>query len=130
MPQGSAHSFTATALIAPVAPEKPSDHRKWGQLAGCSDALAICESARDHKGLTLVITRSTDDAIRLEQAIRFFLNLPPEEDAELCLPAQAAGMNFIRLVTPTTDDKRLPRRQKPATTQRHTHTSTPRMPLH
>ena len=80
MPQGSAHSFTATALIAPVAPEKPSDHRKWGQLAGCSDALAICESARDHKGLTLVITRSTDDAIRLEQAIRFFLNLPPEED--------------------------------------------------
>ena len=80
MPQGSARSFTATALIAPVAPEKPSDHRKWGQLAGCSDALAICESARDHKGLTLVITRSTDDAIRLEQAIRFFLNLPPEED--------------------------------------------------
>ena len=37
------------------------------------------------------------------------VDLPPEEDEELCLPAQAAGMNFIRLATPTTDDKRLPR---------------------
>ncbi len=37
------------------------------------------------------------------------VDLPPEEDAELCLPAQAAGMNFVRLATPTTDDKRLPR---------------------
>ncbi|MEM1351076.1 MAG: tryptophan synthase subunit alpha [Pseudomonadota bacterium] len=37
------------------------------------------------------------------------VDLPPEEDAELCLPAQKAGLNFIRLATPTTDDKRLPR---------------------
>jgi tryptophan synthase alpha chain len=36
------------------------------------------------------------------------VDLPPEEDAELCLPALAAGINFIRLTTPTTDDKRLP----------------------
>jgi tryptophan synthase alpha chain len=36
------------------------------------------------------------------------VDLPPEEDAELCLPALAAGMNFIRLATPTTDDARLP----------------------
>jgi tryptophan synthase alpha chain len=35
-------------------------------------------------------------------------DLPPEEDAELCLPAMRAGLNFIRLATPTTDDKRLP----------------------
>ena len=35
------------------------------------------------------------------------VDLPPEEDPELCLPAQAAGLNFIRLATPTTDDKRL-----------------------
>jgi len=34
--------------------------------------------------------------------------LPPEEDAELCIPALAAGLNFIRLATPTTDDRRLP----------------------
>lgn len=36
------------------------------------------------------------------------VDLPPEEDAELCLPAQAEGLNFIRLATPTTDDARLP----------------------
>lgn len=36
------------------------------------------------------------------------VDLPPEEDAELCLPAQKAGLNFIRLATPTTDDERLP----------------------
>ena len=36
------------------------------------------------------------------------VDLPPEEDDELCLPALKAGMNFIRLATPTTDDKRLP----------------------
>jgi tryptophan synthase alpha chain len=37
------------------------------------------------------------------------VDLPPEEDAELCIPAQKAGLNFIRLATPTTDDKRLPK---------------------
>ena len=37
------------------------------------------------------------------------VDLPPEEDDELCLPAQEAGLNFIRLATPTTDDARLPK---------------------
>ena len=37
------------------------------------------------------------------------VDLPPEEDTELCIPAQAAGLNFIRLATPTTDDRRLPK---------------------
>lgn len=36
------------------------------------------------------------------------VDLPPEHDDELCLPAKAAGIDFIRLATPTTDDKRLP----------------------
>jgi tryptophan synthase alpha chain len=36
------------------------------------------------------------------------VDLPPEEDDELCLPAMKAGINFIRLATPTTDDKRAP----------------------
>jgi tryptophan synthase alpha chain len=36
------------------------------------------------------------------------VDLPPEEDSELCLPALAKGLNFIRLATPTTDDRRLP----------------------
>ena len=37
------------------------------------------------------------------------VDLPPEEDAELCLPAISAGLNFIRLATPTTDENRLPK---------------------
>jgi tryptophan synthase alpha chain len=36
------------------------------------------------------------------------VDLPPEEDDELCIPALRAGLNFIRLATPTTDEKRLP----------------------
>jgi tryptophan synthase alpha chain len=37
------------------------------------------------------------------------VDLPPEEDSELCVPALQAGLNFIRLATPTTDDRRLPK---------------------
>lgn len=37
------------------------------------------------------------------------VDLPPEEDDELCVPANEAGLNFIRLATPTTDDRRLPK---------------------
>src|SRR5690606_21544660 len=37
------------------------------------------------------------------------VDLPPEMDEELCVPALNAGINFIRLATPTTDDRRLPR---------------------
>ena len=36
------------------------------------------------------------------------VDLPPEEDSELCLPAMKTGLNFIRLATPTTDERRLP----------------------
>ncbi|GGE58853.1 transcription-repair-coupling factor [Streptosporangium jomthongense] len=80
MNHGAPTTASPQTLIAPTFPEQPADHRVWGQLHGSSDALAICESARAHKGLTLVITRSTAEAIRLEQAMRFFLGLPPEED--------------------------------------------------
>jgi tryptophan synthase alpha chain len=50
----------------------------------------------------------------LEEALRvgvdglIVVDLPPETDDELCLPALDAGLNFVRLATPTTDDKRLP----------------------
>ncbi len=37
------------------------------------------------------------------------VDLPPEEDSELCIPALEAGLSFIRLATPTTDEKRLPK---------------------
>jgi tryptophan synthase alpha chain len=37
------------------------------------------------------------------------VDLPPEMDAELCVPALKAGLNFVRLATPTTDDRRLPK---------------------
>ncbi|QSP94349.1 transcription-repair coupling factor [Marinobacter salinisoli] len=74
------------SLIAPQAPKKAADHRTWGQLHGSSDALAICESAQAHQGLTLVITRSTDEAIRLEQSMRFFLGLSTSDESETVTP--------------------------------------------
>jgi tryptophan synthase alpha chain len=49
------------------------------------------------------------DAIAVGLDGMIIVDMPPEEDAELCLPAQAAGLNFIRLATPTTDAKRLPK---------------------
>ena len=49
-----------------------------------------------------------DDAKQAGVDGLIIVDLPPEEDSELCLPALKAGLNFIRLATPTTDDKRLP----------------------
>ncbi|MCH2077952.1 MAG: tryptophan synthase subunit alpha [Rhodobacteraceae bacterium] len=55
------------------------------------------------------VDRFLEDAKAAEIDGLIVVDLPPEEDSELCIPAQAAGMNFIRLATPTTDDKRLPK---------------------
>ncbi len=49
-----------------------------------------------------------DDAIAAGVDGLIVVDLPPEADDELCIPALKAGLNFIRLATPTTDDKRLP----------------------
>ncbi len=49
-----------------------------------------------------------DDAVRAGVDGLIVVDLPPEADDELCLPAVARGLNFIRLAAPTTDDKRLP----------------------
>jgi tryptophan synthase alpha chain len=54
------------------------------------------------------VDRFLDDAKDAGVDGLIVVDLPPEEDAELCLPALQAGLNFIRLATPTTDDKRLP----------------------
>jgi tryptophan synthase alpha chain len=52
--------------------------------------------------------RFLDDAVAAGADGLLVVDLPPEADAELCLPARERGLNFIRLATPTTDAKRLP----------------------
>jgi tryptophan synthase alpha chain len=54
------------------------------------------------------VTKFLDDAKAAGVDGLIVVDLPPEEDDELCVPALKAGLNFIRLATPTTDDKRLP----------------------
>lgn len=55
------------------------------------------------------VDRFLADALKAGVDGLIVVDLPPEEDAELCLPALKAGINFIRLATPTTDDRRLPK---------------------
>ena len=55
------------------------------------------------------VDRFLQDAVAAGVDGLIVVDLPPEEDDELCLPAQAVGLNFIRLATPTTDAKRLPK---------------------
>jgi len=54
------------------------------------------------------VDRFLMDAIEVGADGLIIVDLPPEEDPELCLPAVEAGLPFIRLATPTTDDARLP----------------------
>ncbi len=55
------------------------------------------------------VARFLDDARAAGIDGLIVVDLPPEEDEELCIPAAKAGLNFIRLATPTTDNKRLPK---------------------
>ncbi len=55
------------------------------------------------------VERFLQDAVQAGVDGLIVVDLPPEEDVELCIPAQAAGLNFIRLATPTTDARRLPK---------------------
>ena len=57
---------------------------------------------------TYGVDRFLDDAVAVGIDGLIIVDLPPEEDDELCLPALAKGLAFIRLATPTTDDRRLP----------------------
>ncbi len=54
------------------------------------------------------VERFLKDAVAAGVDGLIIVDLPPEEDGEMCLPARAAGLDFIRLATPTTDDRRLP----------------------
>ena len=55
------------------------------------------------------VERFLDDALKAGVDGLIMVDLPPEEDSELCLPAIRKGLAFIRLATPTTDDARLPK---------------------
>ena len=54
------------------------------------------------------VEKFLDDAVAAGIDGLIVVDLPPEMDDELCIPALAKGVSFIRLATPTTDDKRLP----------------------
>ncbi|MCM2294418.1 tryptophan synthase subunit alpha [Allorhizobium sp. BGMRC 0089] len=54
------------------------------------------------------VEKFLDDALEAGIDGLIVVDLPPEMDDELCLPARSRDINFIRLATPTTDDKRLP----------------------
>jgi tryptophan synthase alpha chain len=83
--------------------------------------LALVRDFRAGDGATPVVLMGYYNPIYIYGVTRFLadakaagvdglivVDLPPEEDDELCLPALQAGLNFIRLATPTTDDRRLP----------------------
>ena len=57
---------------------------------------------------TYGVTPFVEDALHAGVDGLIVVDLPPEEDPELCLPARAAGLDFIRLATPTTDQARMP----------------------
>jgi len=84
-------------------------------------ALATVRAFRDGDNATPLVLMGYYNPIYIYGVDRFLkdakaagvdglivVDLPPEEDEELCLPALKAGIAFIRLATPTTDDKRLP----------------------
>ncbi len=86
-----------------------------------SKTLAMVGDFRRHDDATPIVLMGYYNPIYVYGVDRFLadareagvdglivVDLPPEEDAELCIPALAAGLNFIRLATPTTDDARLP----------------------
>jgi tryptophan synthase alpha chain len=83
--------------------------------------LAMVRAFRDGDDVTPLVLMGYYNPIYIYGVTRFLadakaagvdglivVDLPPEEDDELCVPALGAGLNFIRLATPTTDDRRLP----------------------
>ncbi len=92
---------------------------KAGQtVAGTLDLVRRFRAGNDTTPIVLMgyynpihtygVARFLDDAVAAGVDGLIVVDLPPEEDAELCLPALAKGIAFIRLATPTTDERRLP----------------------
>lgn len=109
----------------PMADGPTIQHAGQRALAGgqtLAKTLALVAAFRDADAITPVVLMGYYNPIHSRGTARFLteakaagidglivVDLPPEEDAELCIPAQAAGLNFIRLATPTTDTARLPK---------------------
>lgn len=96
-------------------------HRSLAAGGSLSRTLATARAFREGDNETPIVLMGYYNPIYARGVERFLVeareagidgliivDLPPEEDDELCLPAQAAGLNFIRLATPTTDERRLP----------------------
>ena len=67
-------------MVSPLNPDCPSkaaERRFWGELHGASQALAIARAAQQQNGLTLVVTRDPNSALRLEEEIGFFARQLP-----------------------------------------------------
>ena len=111
--------------IKPRHPFRAARRLEWSgtDLAGIADLEALSQLLAqvepDEKGVPVLLRQYLKLGGRLlgfnvdadfNNALDglIVVDLPPEEDEELCLPALSAGLNFIRLATPTTDDKRLP----------------------
>ncbi|MEM8794663.1 MAG: tryptophan synthase subunit alpha [Pseudomonadota bacterium] len=86
-----------------------------------NDTLAMVRTFREHDNETPIVLMGYYNPIYFRGPENFvreakdagvdgliIVDLPPEADDELCLPAMEAGLSFIRLATPTTDDRRLP----------------------
>ena len=88
-------------------------------LAGTLDMVRAFRADNDRTPIVLMgyynpiyshgVARFLEQAVAAGVDGLIVVDLPPEEDAVLCVPAQAAGLNFIRLATPTTDAARLPK---------------------
>src|SRR6202521_3669981 len=95
--------------------------RALGAGTTLAKTLALAADFRNSDGATPIVLMGYYNPIYIYGVERFLadakaagvdglivVDLPTEEDAELCLPALKGGLNFIRLATPTTDDERLP----------------------
>ena len=64
-------------------PIKAGDHRRWAGVSAGAAALVVAEAARRHRGLTLVVTADTGEALRLEQELHFYLDGTDDQSLEL-----------------------------------------------
>ncbi len=111
--------FTDPMADGPAIQESSQRALKAGMtLAGVLEMVRAFRSGDQHTPMILMgyynpiysygVDRFVDDALSSGVDGLIVVDLPPEEDRELCLPALSKGLGFIRLATPTTDDVRLP----------------------